>query len=286
MIFIFYCCTITFILLSIFAIGAISFSDNLIDWVDKHWDEIRVSAKTFSMSDFKQHVASELVSLGAFALTIDLSLFIMIATILNMQGFRKVMVALFPLTNLLFIVFSSAVIGVAVYSNQHTYYTSALPVWANYVLFLIAVFILVIAIVGYQSVNRGSYTFLLVYILVLSLSSFVCLVTGLGMIIKTSNIKDAVSKEWPSIEERLKDAGYNIGESTFSNFIEVNLKFAGLFTIVFCLFLVLGLIPALYLSFAMKGKRVIIEGATPYRFNSDNVSPKLRGQVSPQLSDA
>lgn len=82
MLFVLYNCIISFILLSIFAIGAISFSDNLIDWIDTHWEEIRESAKTYSMSDFKQHVASELVSLGAFAFTIDLSLFIMIATIL------------------------------------------------------------------------------------------------------------------------------------------------------------------------------------------------------------
>lgn len=109
------------------------------------------------------------------------------------------MVALFPLTNLLFIVFSSAVIMVAVYTNQHTYYTSALPVWANYIVFLIALFILTIAIFGYYSGTRGRYAFILIYILVLTLSSFICLITGLGMIIKTSNIKDAVSKEWPTI---------------------------------------------------------------------------------------
>ena len=57
MVFVFYSSIITFILLSIFAIGALSFSDNLIDWVDRHWDDIRASAKTYSMSDFKQHVA-------------------------------------------------------------------------------------------------------------------------------------------------------------------------------------------------------------------------------------
>lgn len=117
MIFMFYSCIITFILLSVFAIGAISFSDNLLDFIDKHWDEIRESAKTYTMSDFKQHVSSELVSLGAFALTIDLSLFIMMSTIILIQGLEKIMVTIFPLTNLLFIVFSSAVLMVAVYSN-------------------------------------------------------------------------------------------------------------------------------------------------------------------------
>lgn len=82
MIFMFYSSIISFILLSVFAIGAISFSDNLLEFIDRHWEEIRPSAKTYSMNDFKTHVASELVSLGAFALTIDLSLFIIMATIL------------------------------------------------------------------------------------------------------------------------------------------------------------------------------------------------------------
>lgn len=283
MIFIFYCCIITFIMLSVFAIGAISFSDNLIDWIDKHWEVIRASAKTYSMSDFKQHVASELVSLGAMALTLDLSLFIMISTILIMHGFEKIMISLFPLTNLLFIVFSSALIMIAFYSNQHTYYTSALPVWANYVLVCIALFILVVAVFGYYSVTKGHFTFIMIYILVLTLSSFVCLVTGLGMIIKTSSIKEAVSKEWPYIEDRLRKAGYDISESTFANFLEVNLKFAGLFVIVFCLFLVVGLIPAIYLSFAKKRNSHTLDNklnSTPYRFNSDSPREGVSGGMS------
>ena len=113
----FYSCLITFILLTIFAIGALSFSENLLDFIDKHWSEIRESAKTYTLNEFKQHVSSELVSLGAFALTIDLSLFIMMSTIIFIQGLEKIMIALFPLTNLLFIVLSTAVIGVAIYSN-------------------------------------------------------------------------------------------------------------------------------------------------------------------------
>ncbi len=53
MLFVLYNCIISFILLSVFAIGAISFSDDLLDWIDKHWEEIRMTASTFSMSDFK-----------------------------------------------------------------------------------------------------------------------------------------------------------------------------------------------------------------------------------------
>jgi len=116
------------------------------------------------------------------------------------------------------------------------------------------------------------------------MSSFVCLIIGVAMIIKTSTIKEAVSKEWVEIQERLKASGYDIGESTFSNFLEVNLKFGGLFVIVFCLFLILGLIPAIYLGIFMKRKgsanisTIGVGGAfaTPFRLNSDQTSPKLR----------
>ncbi len=53
MLFVLYNCIISFILLSVFAIGAISFSDDLLDWIDKHWEEIRQTASSFSMNDFK-----------------------------------------------------------------------------------------------------------------------------------------------------------------------------------------------------------------------------------------
>ncbi len=106
------------------------------------------------------------------------------------------MLVLFPLTNLLFIVFSVAIFLVGLYFNSHSYYTSALPVWANYTLFLIALFVLPLGFVGYYSVARNRFAYLLSYILVLSFSAFLSLVTGLAMIIKTSSIKDAVKKEW------------------------------------------------------------------------------------------
>ena len=140
------------------------------------------------------------MSLGAFALTINFSLFIMIATIVLVQGIERVMLVLFPLTNLLFIVFSVAIFTVGLYFNAHSYYTSALPVWAaSYTLYLIALFVLVLGGVGYYSVSRGRFAFLLAYIIILSLSAFLSLVTGLAMVLKTASIKEAVKKEWPEI---------------------------------------------------------------------------------------
>lgn len=231
------------------------------------------------MTDFKQHAAKELTSLGAFALTINFSLFIMISIIVLVQGLERVMLVLFPLTNLLFIVFAVAIFIVGLYFKSQSYYTSALPVWAaSYTLYLIALFVLSLGFVGYYSVTRGRFTFLLMYILGLSLSAFSSLVTGLAMVLKTAYIKEAVKKEWPEIQERLRRGGYQVmSESTFTNSLEVNLKFGGLFVIVFCLFLIMGLLPAVYLMVNMRrrnssgnnGKPSASELA-PYRLNSEH----------------
>ena len=73
------------------------------------------------------------------------------------------------------------------------------------------------------------------------------------MILRTSSIKEAIGREWPEVLQRLKEAGYeDVSEAVFSQFIEVNLKFAGLFVIVFCLFLLIGLIPAIYKSISLR----------------------------------
>lgn len=190
------------------------------------------------MTDFKTHAAQELTSLGAFALTINISLFIMISTIVLIQGFERVMLVLFPLTNLLFIVFAVAIFVVGLYFNQNSYYTQALPTWAaTYTLYVIGFFVLCLGGIGYYSVTHGRFGFLLTYLGLLTFSAFTSLVSGLSMLLKTSQIQSLISKEWPSIAQRLRAQGYmDVSESVFSNFIEVNLKFGGLFVIVLGLF--------------------------------------------------
>lgn len=78
---VFFSAAVACTLLLVFGIGAISFKSNLIVWVDQHWDIIRKTESKMTMSDFKNHVQSELTSLGAFSFTIILSLGIMIVFI-------------------------------------------------------------------------------------------------------------------------------------------------------------------------------------------------------------
>ena len=72
----------------VFGIGAISFKNNMLQWVDSHWELIRVKNENMSMSEFKYHVSSELQSLGAFSLTLIVSLGIKIVAMCQIIGTR------------------------------------------------------------------------------------------------------------------------------------------------------------------------------------------------------
>ena len=82
------------------------------------------------MSEFKTHVQSEFQSLGAFALTINLSLCITIFSTGKLllgspsqgSGSRSqlhsaLMTSMFPLSQLVYLVFSSAILLIAVYTK-------------------------------------------------------------------------------------------------------------------------------------------------------------------------
>jgi hypothetical protein len=89
----------------------------------------------------------------------------------------------------------------------------------------------------------------------------------------------------------LKEAGYDINEATFANFLEINVKFAGLFVIIFCLFLIVGLIPAVYLSFAIRRRTSNANRSSnqinvkEFRLHSEQPSPSKDLKMSPDHSE-
>lgn len=66
--------TIAMAMTFVFGIGAISFKNNMLNWVDSHWELLKPKNSTKHMTDFKYHVSSELQSLGAFSFTIIVTL--------------------------------------------------------------------------------------------------------------------------------------------------------------------------------------------------------------------
>ena len=73
-------------MLIVFGIGAITFNNNLLQWVDQHWEVLRDKVETKTMTEFKYHVSSELTSLGAFSFTIIVSISVMITALTHLIG--------------------------------------------------------------------------------------------------------------------------------------------------------------------------------------------------------
>ncbi len=96
---VYYNSMLTIIFLSIFAMGALAMNDNLLDWIDNHWDIIRSSVFSYDMNKFKDHVTTEINSLGIFSMTINSTLLICMVCITRVLSFKNIIIALAPLTN-------------------------------------------------------------------------------------------------------------------------------------------------------------------------------------------
>jgi len=243
----FYSAAICMIFITVFAVGAMTFNQNILEWVDEHWEIIQQKEER-NMEDFKNHVNSEIVSLGAFSLTIDFTLLLSIISITKIIGLRRVMILLWPLSNLMFIVMSSAIIIISLFLWSHESYTPTLPIWTNPTLISIAGFVSVLGILGYSGNATKHSVLLLIYIVLLAISSLVFLMSGVGLLLIAGNVHEIIKDDWQEIDIAMRNAGYQVNEVTFEGFVEENMKFAGLFTIVFCCFMQLGLIPAIYLK--------------------------------------
>jgi hypothetical protein len=88
---------------------------------------------------------------------------------------------------------------------------------------------------------------LTIYLWIGFFSIIAFLACGIGFLLVAEVVQKPIHKDWRQIYVKIKESGYDISESTFTTFVEINLKFAGMFSIVFSFFLILGFISAIFL---------------------------------------
>ncbi len=225
--------TITF--LSIFALAALTLNENLIDWIDNHWDVIRNNVFSFNMNKFKDHVTTEINSLGIFSLTINATLIITMVCISNLIGFKNVIKSLSHLSNLIFSVLSTGLILIGFYSKQHGYYTS-IPTWSSNLLIVLGSILFLVGILGYYADFYMKKKLLLFYIITLIICLLLLFIACVGFFVIASNVTEIVNENWPNIHDLLFKYGFKVRKSFFMNQIQINFKFAGFYCIVFILF--------------------------------------------------
>jgi hypothetical protein len=242
---VYYNSMLTMIFLSVFALGAIAMNDNLIDWIDNHWDVIRNQVFSYDMNKFKEHVTMEINSLGIFSLTVNSTLLISMVCISNLLSFKNIVVVLAPLTNLIFTVLSSGLVLIGFYSAQHGYYTT-IPTWNSLLIVVLGFVFMGIGILGYYAMSRLNRKWLLLHILILALCLILLIFACIGFFVTASNAADIINEGWEEIKANLIKYGYEVRKSFMVNQIQINLKFAGFYSLVFILFSIIALATSIY----------------------------------------
>lgn len=236
---------LTMIFMSIFALGAISMNHNIIDWIDNHWDVIRTSVFSMDMNKFKNHVTTEINSLGIFSLTINATLVIKMVCISNLLGFQNLLIAISPITNLIFSVMSTGLIAIGFYSGAHYYYTS-ITTWSSTLLVTLGFLLFIIGLYGYDSISKLKRRNIKYHIIMLSVCFVLLIIACGGFFYIASTVDEAITDNWPEIHKSLEEQGYNVRKSFLINQIVINLKFAGFFSCVFIAFLIISLFTSIH----------------------------------------
>lgn len=245
LIMVFYNAVLTMTFLSIFALAALTLNDNLIDWIDNHWDLIRNNVFSFNMNKFKDHVTTEINSLGIFSLTINVTLIISMVCISNLVGFKNIIKSLSHLSNLIFSVLSTGLILIGFYSKQHVYYTS-IPTWSSNLLIVLGCVLFLVGILGYYAEFYMKKKLIFAHIVILSICLILLIIACAGFFVIANNVNEIVNENWTDIHALLNKFGFQVRKSFFINQIQINFKFAGFYSIVFILFSFICIVSSFY----------------------------------------
>jgi hypothetical protein len=247
---VYYNSMLTIIFLSIFAMGALAMNDNLLDWIDNHWDIIRSSVFSYDMNKFKDHVTTEINSLGIFSLTINATLIISMACISNLLSLKNIIIAISPLINIIFSVLSTGLIVIGFYSYLHSDITT-IPPWASTLLIILGFILFGIGILGYFGIKQMNRKYILYHIIILSICLILLSITCWGFFSLAGSVSEVINLKWLEMQKNLLKSGYQVRKSFILNQIQVNLKFAGFYSSCFLIFSLLSFGSSVYQHYIM-----------------------------------
>ena len=232
---VFYNYILTIVFLSVFSLGAVSMNKNLVDWIDNHWDIIRNAVHNYDMNKFKDHVTTEINSLGIFSLTLIAIVGVSMACIVNFLKMKNIMFVLAGPINLIFACLSIGQIVIGFYVYQNAFYGS-IPRWSCVLIIFLGFLFTLIGIFGWYSVNKMKKSFIMTHIILL----FICLVGSIFATIGIFNMSGVVfehmDKHWEEISNLLISEGYTVRKSYMVNQLIMQLKLTGFYLIAFIVF--------------------------------------------------
>jgi hypothetical protein len=208
---------------------------NLVDWIDNHWDIIRNAVHNYDMNKFKDHVTTEINSLGIFSLTLIAIVGVSMACIINFLKMKNIMFVLAGPINLIFACLSIGQIVIGFYVYQNAFYGS-IPRWSCVLIIVLGFLFTLIGIFGWYSVNKMKQGWIMTHIILL----FICLVGSIFATIGIFNMSGVVyehmDKHWEEISNLLISEGYTVRKSYMVNQLIMQLKLTGFYLIAFIVF--------------------------------------------------
>lgn len=232
---VFYNYVLTMVFLSVFALGAVTMNNNLIDWIDNHWDIIRSSVFSYDMNKFKNHVTTEINSLGIFSLTLNAIIVVALVCISNFLNINNIIFALSPITNLIFSVLSAGLIAIGIYAYDHASYTS-IPTWSFSLIIILGVILVFIGIFGYYSNKKYNKKLMILHLFFLGIVFVFLVLACFGVFNASGIVMESLNEHWAEISKELNEMGYIIRKSYLINQIQINLKLTGFYTMMIIIF--------------------------------------------------
>ena len=272
----FYNYILTIVFLSIFALGAVSMNKNLIDWIDTHWDIIRYSVHNFDMNKFKDHVTTEINSLGIFSLTLIAIIGVSMACITNFLKIKNIAFVLAGPINLIFTCLSIGLILIGFYVYQNAFY-GYIPRWSCVLVIILGFLFSSIGIFGWITVNKMKKNWMIVHLISLTICFNAIILATIGIFNSSGMVIEALDEHWKEISDLLNKEGYTVRKSYMLNQLIIQLKMTGFYLIAFMVFSGISFSSTLYIYFTYK--KFMIEDKNKRDFSND-----LSGEM-PKLSN-
>ena len=245
---VFYNYILTIVFLSVFSLGAVTMNKNLVDWIDNHWDIIRYAVHNYDMNKFKEHVTTEINSLGIFSLTLIAIVGVSMACIVNFLKMKNIVFVLAGPINLIFTCLSIGQIIIGFYVYQNAFYGS-IPRWSCVLIIVLGFLFTLTGIFGWMSVNKLNKKGIMIHMIWL----FMCFVGSIFAIIGIFNMSGMVfehmDRHWEEISSLLNKEGYSVRKSYMVNQLIMQLKLTGFYLIAFIAFSGISIATSFYIYY-------------------------------------
>ena len=248
---VFYNYILTIVFLSIFSLGAVTMNKNLIDWIDTHWDIIRYSVHNYDMNKFKDHVTTEINSLGIFSLTLIAIVGVSMACIINFLKMKNIVFALAGPINLIFTCLSIGLIVIGFYVYQNAFY-GFIPRWSIVLVIVLGFLFSSIGIFGWISFNKMKRNWMMVFLIMLFIFFVASIFATIGIFNISGMVIESMNEHWEEISNLLNSEGYSVRKSYMINQLIIQLKMTGFYLIAFMIFSGISFCSSLYLYINLK----------------------------------